>query len=312
VKANKITNSINILLNEDKFSKYSMQQVYDELGKEDFIEYLKNICNKVVKNLDTETNIKKAEPSASKSLHGFSYSATTGNLKEFISIYIGNWNEELQISYEVIGAKEISDSIEWDEKDISQFIKASLNLMYNSDEASLARQSILSAVTNKTPVSEYSNYSFEQLLMGLTKDKLVSYIISCMEAALRSVYKPTPNSGVDLRKKQPVFVKDRRGSYVVCQLQHFTGVGVNVDENLLFSYYTDKRGRITFEPSLSYTFQFSEKGNNTSYRTSNASYHFDSRAKNLEQSITTVLKRNLEDNNVVEIKKLFQAELIKP
>ena len=30
-------------INEDKFSKYTLRQIYDELGPEDFAEYLKDI-----------------------------------------------------------------------------------------------------------------------------------------------------------------------------------------------------------------------------------------------------------------------------
>lgn len=54
MKANKITNSINILLNEDKFAKYTIQQVYDELGEEDFIDYVATAGNKIIKGLNNK------------------------------------------------------------------------------------------------------------------------------------------------------------------------------------------------------------------------------------------------------------------
>ena len=52
MRANKITNSINILLNEDKFSKYSMQQIIDELGEDEFMDYLEKTCTKIIKNIN--------------------------------------------------------------------------------------------------------------------------------------------------------------------------------------------------------------------------------------------------------------------
>ena len=49
MKASKLTNSINLLLNEDKFSKYTIKQIYDELGEEGFIEYIEDLCQKAIK-----------------------------------------------------------------------------------------------------------------------------------------------------------------------------------------------------------------------------------------------------------------------
>jgi predicted ester cyclase len=56
MKANKITNSINLVINEDKFSKYSMQQVYDELGKDGFIDYTTQLCSKIIKSVHKRFN----------------------------------------------------------------------------------------------------------------------------------------------------------------------------------------------------------------------------------------------------------------
>jgi hypothetical protein len=51
MEANKIINSINFILNEDKFSKYTYRQIYDELGKEDFFDYIDDIVRKTIKNI---------------------------------------------------------------------------------------------------------------------------------------------------------------------------------------------------------------------------------------------------------------------
>jgi hypothetical protein len=41
-------------INEDKFSKYTIKQIYDELGEEDFLNYISDICYQTVKNHNLE------------------------------------------------------------------------------------------------------------------------------------------------------------------------------------------------------------------------------------------------------------------
>ena len=45
-------------INEDKFSKYTLRQIYDELGPEDFAEYLKDMTSKILKGIDILTNLR--------------------------------------------------------------------------------------------------------------------------------------------------------------------------------------------------------------------------------------------------------------
>ena len=49
MKSKYIINSINNILNEDKFSKYTLRQIYDELGSEDFLNYIEEIVLKIIK-----------------------------------------------------------------------------------------------------------------------------------------------------------------------------------------------------------------------------------------------------------------------
>jgi hypothetical protein len=51
LRANNITNSIYSILNEDKFSKYTAQQIYDELGEEEFQNYLEKLVLKAAKDI---------------------------------------------------------------------------------------------------------------------------------------------------------------------------------------------------------------------------------------------------------------------
>jgi hypothetical protein len=45
-----VNNLLN-LINEDKFAKYTTQQIYDELGEEGFIDYMEEISYKAIKNV---------------------------------------------------------------------------------------------------------------------------------------------------------------------------------------------------------------------------------------------------------------------
>jgi hypothetical protein len=39
-------------INEDKFSKYTVKQIYDELGHEEFVNYIETVSSKIVKNMN--------------------------------------------------------------------------------------------------------------------------------------------------------------------------------------------------------------------------------------------------------------------
>ena len=45
----KATDIINFI-NEDKFSKYTVKQIYDELGPEEFINYIENLVYRIAKS----------------------------------------------------------------------------------------------------------------------------------------------------------------------------------------------------------------------------------------------------------------------
>lgn len=45
----KTLNLIESVINEDKFSKYMLQQIFDELGKEGFVDYIEQLVHKVIK-----------------------------------------------------------------------------------------------------------------------------------------------------------------------------------------------------------------------------------------------------------------------
>ena len=49
---------INFILNEDKFSKYTMEQIYDELGDEEFVNYIDDIVRSVIKDIEGLKNAK--------------------------------------------------------------------------------------------------------------------------------------------------------------------------------------------------------------------------------------------------------------
>jgi hypothetical protein len=49
--------SIISILNEDKFSKYTLPQIYDELGQEDFADYIEALYKKAVSSVNSVKNM---------------------------------------------------------------------------------------------------------------------------------------------------------------------------------------------------------------------------------------------------------------
>ena len=92
-------------INEDKFSKYTVKQIYDELGKDDFIEYIEAIATKVVRSLNTVTKFNKAKPEisyAADDLHVYYKQKTVINNLELIEsliIYAFDSRDSLYIEY---------------------------------------------------------------------------------------------------------------------------------------------------------------------------------------------------------------------
>jgi hypothetical protein len=151
LEAIKLTNSIYSILNEDKFVKYTVKQIYDELGQEDFMDYLEKICTKIIKNLDTNTDIKDAIPQTD--FEAISYEAETYGepqylLVEFIEILC--LKNALICRYECHrkGALARKNSNIFTESvyiyttdvDITSRLKIRINKLYNSGAARNARQ----------------------------------------------------------------------------------------------------------------------------------------------------------------------------
>jgi hypothetical protein len=56
-------------INEDKFSKYTLQQIYDELDEEDFFDYLSKCALKIIKTLDEK--FKAVKPKIIKDAYNY-------------------------------------------------------------------------------------------------------------------------------------------------------------------------------------------------------------------------------------------------
>jgi len=92
-------------INEDKFSKYTVKQIYDELGKNEFIDYIETISTKAVRSLNTVTKFNKAKPQvsyAADDLHVYYEQKTIVNRLELIEsliIYAFDNRDSLYIEY---------------------------------------------------------------------------------------------------------------------------------------------------------------------------------------------------------------------
>ena len=135
MKALKLTNSINILLNEDKFSKYTPKQVYDELGEDNFVNYIEQICTKVIRgypNFKT-TTADMSPPSNPSVMHFF----PTYKGEEFIISWVTKnktiWYIEVIYRTKLIGGKTVSDKRTINsegEVNIASLLKAAIGATY--------------------------------------------------------------------------------------------------------------------------------------------------------------------------------------
>ena len=151
MEALKLTNSINLILNEDKFSKYTVQQIVDELGEDEFKNYLEKICTKIIRNLDTATEIKDAKPFTefgSTQYEAETYGEPQHLLVEFIEIVriinvlVCNYRCYQKGAFGRPDSKPFTDSvyIYSNDVDIINRLKIRINKLYNSGAAKRARQ----------------------------------------------------------------------------------------------------------------------------------------------------------------------------
>ena len=132
-------------INEDKFSKYTLDQIFDELGGiEEFMEYLETVCTKVVRSLKTDTEIKNAKPKITFNKFGefwvLGYYSTTGNLREEIMISTAG---HLSVSYNIIGGLRDYVDIEISAVNIGAILSAAIVGLYKMSKAKKERAKIL-------------------------------------------------------------------------------------------------------------------------------------------------------------------------
>jgi hypothetical protein len=120
-------------INEDKFAKYNLSQVYDELGHDDFDDYLKDICTNTIKKLDTDTNIKHAKAISGYDTRSWAYAAKTGNLEEHLEV---KCHSGVRIAYYVNRnyPTNFSCGISFHEVGYIVTLRKVLNNLYNSKE----------------------------------------------------------------------------------------------------------------------------------------------------------------------------------
>ena len=116
-------------INEDKFSKYTAKQIYDELGHEDFVDYLSDTTLKIIKNIDEPLKNAKAlimgtSPSI---IIGYTFS---GPSKDYFEIKYVIRFESFYINLFYKGRK-FSTGFEGDVPNFSDRLKKELIFCYN-------------------------------------------------------------------------------------------------------------------------------------------------------------------------------------
>jgi hypothetical protein len=131
MKANKLTNSINLVINEDKFAKYTISQIYDELGPEDFTDYMDAIAKKTIKNIDGLSKaIPKEDDFSIKYAQNHIVKVDNKTQKQTWEVVITLWTTHIEIlarRYDsnsiLINSQFISTLFNKGQTNISEFVK---------------------------------------------------------------------------------------------------------------------------------------------------------------------------------------------
>jgi hypothetical protein len=303
LKAITLINSISYILNEDKFSKYTARQVYEELGEEGFIDYLESICTKIIKNLNTETNIKNVKPEVF--LTAIRYTAKTGSLKEIIEItYSPAINlGGIFIDY-TLNKAPVAVKIGWNAVNISSSLKTQINYVYNRGEAK--RNSLL---TLKIPESDYPKYSVTNLILGLKFEKINDYLVNCLTGAMKSEYKPILNSKIDLSKQVTSFKRSAGKFSARYSDTQKISKDLLIQESITFAYSISK-GNIYIFPRFDYMFWFTTTLLGTGKRQFPSSPYLsrdlNSSIPNTEEVMKEALKYLFLNSQFLQAKEKFQ------
>jgi hypothetical protein len=127
-------------INEDKFSKYTSGQIYNELGKEDFIEYLEKICTKIINNLVKKRDLGPVKPEI-KPLSVYSSIHYRLDHDEQLDIQVigGNDNADIFINYTIEDYVAPHVVIYSSDVNIIPLIEAGIKRVYNMITAQKAR-----------------------------------------------------------------------------------------------------------------------------------------------------------------------------
>ena len=134
--------SIISILNEDKFSKYTLQQIYDELGQEDFAEYIENLYKKAVSSVNSVKNM-------SVNFKGFGSLQFISDVNkedvETLMFYYNFTDKAIFVDYTVNSGKGYAEArtyIIYDYKvDILKQLKKAIINVYNQKQIVKARKS---------------------------------------------------------------------------------------------------------------------------------------------------------------------------
>ena len=236
------------------------------------------------------------------------YTAKTGSLKEIIEItYSPAINlGGIFIDY-TLHKVSVPIKIGWDVVDISSSLKTMINYVYNKGEAK--RSNLLTLPNNKTPESDYPKYSITDLILGLKFEKINDYLVNCLTGAIKSEYKPIPNSKIDLSRQVTSF-KRSAGQFSArySDTQKFSK-DLLMQESITFAYSISK-GNIYIFPRFDYMFWFTTtllgKGNRQFPSSPYLSRDLNSSIPNTEEVMKEALKYLFMDSQVLQAKEKFQ------
>jgi hypothetical protein len=149
LKANNLIESINNVLNEDAYSKFTLSQLYTKLGLNLFAKYLKDICLISMKRLDNFKDMKLSLTDLTDGDISVLFEKQHELYTETLFVYFGKKHGDIWSMYKVtdvrffLAEQEESETIRGKEVNLSMTLNKVLSRLNGSSLIEKTKQKIL-------------------------------------------------------------------------------------------------------------------------------------------------------------------------
>jgi hypothetical protein len=280
MKANKVINSINFVLNEDAYSKFSTIQLYQKLGHDGFITYFKNVFIKAITRAsddysglknhtcnvreDTDRTVIMVESSKAASAEVFIIYFYGPELKQQIA------TSKLFMSYTVnlitpekhYERVTDSSSLLGSTRNLYASVSSVVEYLYNLPSVEKIRLVAIDKKNMNDPAreikpSDYHKYTPIELSKNMSLEDFSKYISKCFSTSVKRYYNPVKEFPINLKKIKDSVEYSHSTQYVEI-LRHKTffikSPKPRLTESFLIGYHTKMNDQSFF--SLNYTFSY--------------------------------------------------------